>query len=153
MRNILNITDDADIITNVFQGELVIEDNIIVEATDIVILDENFDNWWIAFRDNLRLYLLVILGVSRLAIALGVGLKSGSTQDKFHFSSTWIQKDPDITHENVDSKKIRKAWCGYKEENRVVSREFFSSVYLSNTGNIIAVSGRFSCDLVSVCEF
>ena len=44
MRHILNITDDADIITNVFQGELVIEDKIIVEATDIVILDENFDN-------------------------------------------------------------------------------------------------------------
>ena len=149
--HILDITDDEYIITNVIQGELVMVDESIVEATDVVRLDDNFDHQWITFRDKLRLSCLVILGVAGLAIALGIGLKAGSPQPKCHFSSTWIREGPDITHAIVDSKTTKKAWCGYTD--RVVSRSFGSSVSLSNTGNRIAVSGRFAYDGVSVYEF
>ena len=44
VRDILDITDDADIIANVFQDELVISYKSVVEATDIVCLDKNFAN-------------------------------------------------------------------------------------------------------------
>ena len=94
---------------------------------------------------------LEILGVIGLSIALGIGLKLGTPQSKCHFSLTCIRKGPGITNENAVSKTARKALCG--NIDRVVSRSFGSSIYLSNTGNRIAVSVRFAYACMYVYEF
>ena len=74
MRFFLDLTEDASLVAHSFQDELVPDPVEFPESTCVILLDDDCDKLQFTVRDKVSLCCSVTLGVSDLAIGLGVGL-------------------------------------------------------------------------------
>ena len=77
---IQDFTDNADLIPDVFLGELIIGYESIVEAIYVVLIGDYFDKPRLTFRDKLCLFCFAVLLVAGLGIDVGIGLNGEPDQ-------------------------------------------------------------------------